>query len=85
MEPEKHPTQQENKCYPNMPAFASEHSFGLTKREYFAALFLQAMLSNSNKEILEIKDPNFYYFLNEDTNLAVIYADMLIDKLNNSL
>lgn len=85
MEPEKHPTQQENKCHPNMPAFASEHSFGLTKREYFAALFLQGMLSKNKSENLMNASYVDSYTPNVDVKWATVYADMLIDQLNGNL
>lgn len=74
MEPEKHPTQQENKCYPNMPAFASEHSFGLTKREYFASIILSGLVAEKKGSYLESFD--------DFTQAAIKFADVLIKNLN---
>lgn len=72
MENEKTVTQQRNKCYPNMPAFASSESYGLTKREYFAAMAMQGLLAkigNRTGKIYTIID-------------AVKHADALIKALN---
>lgn len=55
-------------------AFGNTHSRGgLTKREYFAAKILAAMLSNSSFELLS---PNQY------ASDALIQADALIEELN---
>lgn len=81
MENEKHPTQQENKCYPNMPAFASEHSFGLTKREYFAAMAMQGISANVKEHALnyyENTGDNFFDISKRSLELA----DKLIEHLN---
>lgn len=52
----------------------SIHSFsGMTKREYFAAMAFQAMLSNTNLTIS----------INTIAKLAVQDADKLIEALNN--
>lgn len=45
--------------------------FGLTKREYFAALALQGLLSNPTT------------FFPENAKRAVEFADSLIEELNN--
>lgn len=81
MENEKPVTQQETKCYPNMPAFASSESYGLTKREYFAAMAMQGLLSRlalheeiSNSTGTKLKYPS--------TDAAVSIADDLIQSLN---
>ena len=57
---------------PNDPAFPSDTEWGLTKREYFAALCLQGMadwtvIDSTRKSIAED---------------AVKYADALIEALN---
>jgi hypothetical protein len=54
---------------PNEPAFARPSSYGLTKREYFAAMALQGLLANRHED----------YLLTEK---AVMYADALIEQLN---
>jgi hypothetical protein len=60
---------------PNDPAHGQFH--GLTKREYFAAMAMQAIVS--------IKEPD-HDFVCSDTAAsdAVMYADALIDYLNAS-
>lgn len=45
---------------------------GLTKREYFAAMAMQGILSNASR----IKEENHW------CKFAVIYADALIEALN---
>ena len=69
MENEKPVTQQETKCYPNMPAFASSESYGLTKREYFAAIAMNQFI-NCNWSAERI------------AGAAVTQADELIKALN---
>lgn len=75
MEPEKNPTQQENKCYPNMPAFASEHSFGLTKREYISSIILSGLVSGAMQD-------NFPGTIEYFTKTAIRLTDLLIKDLN---
>jgi hypothetical protein len=63
------------KTEPNAPAFTTslEQVYqGLTKREYFAAMALQGILSNASG----IKDEAHW------CKFAVIYADALIAELN---
>jgi hypothetical protein len=50
---------------------------GLTKREYFAAMAMQALLSN-----YESRKPYLYDIYDVVTQAAVIYADNLINDLN---
>jgi hypothetical protein len=50
---------------------------GLTKREYFAAMAMQALLSNA-----ESRKPYLYDIYDVVTKAAVIYADNLINDLN---
>lgn len=49
---------------------------GLTKREYFASLFLQGLLSN----------PEYDHFVDvsrsNNIDMAIIYADQLVETLN---
>jgi len=45
-----------------------DSEYGLTKREYFAAMALQGLLANPNISVV--------------TSDAVIYADRLIEELN---
>lgn len=69
MENEKPVTQQETKCYPNMPAFASSESYGLTKREYFAAMAMNQFI-------------DYNWSAERTARGAVLYADELIKALN---
>ncbi len=77
---------------PNHPAFLTEPKtfylrqtppdcdtqFGLTKREYFAAMAMQGLLArNTESPTLTINGVKKYY---EES--AVIFADALIEALN---
>ena len=53
-------------------AFASIRENGLTKREYFAAMAMQALAVNIDRGI---RDTAFW---------AIKYADMLIEELNKN-
>ena len=55
---------------PNDKAYPSPNSHGLTKREYFAAMMLQGILTNGG---------NNYYNIIEG---ALYEADRLIEELN---
>lgn len=61
------------------PSLQNDTSLGLTKREYFAGLAMQAMISNPNiirpKEI----DEDFICF----SERAIRYADELLKQLEN--
>ena len=78
---------------PNDPAFqhinteglTGNWSFGLTKREYFAAMAMQGILSNS--VLLKWLDGQADNFLKIDTkiasaNFAIQNADALIQEFN---
>jgi hypothetical protein len=61
---------------PNEPIHTIEYnnnyiSNGLTKREYFAAMALQGLLSNNNNYVYSVKS-------------AVEFADDLIEELNKT-
>lgn len=62
-------------CKPNYPAMPSGSFYGLTKREYFAAMCLQGLLANSHPDLSGCT--TFDY-----ANMAIDYADVLIKKLN---
>lgn len=49
---------------------------GLTKREYFSAMALQGIISNSN---------NDYVVMDDELGDAVKYADYLIEELNKQI
>jgi hypothetical protein len=55
-----------------LPQF-NHHSYGLTKREYFASMAMQGVLSDPNNESLSQKAIAIY---------AVEMADSLIKELN---
>lgn len=57
---------------PNDTAFPDQHLIGqgLTKREFFAAMAMQGLLSNPNISCV--------------TSLAVLFADQLIKALNQT-
>ncbi len=57
--------------YPDDPAFAQ---YGLTKREYFAALFMQTRIQKDCSAPTE-----------GDYNIAIIRANKLINALNRNL
>jgi hypothetical protein len=60
---------------PDHPAFASDESTGLTKREYFAAMAMMGILSSQK------------YDLRHDDVIAqecIIWADRLIKHLNKN-
>ena len=71
-----------NKTYPNESAFPelqevpqfNSHSYGLTKREYFATMAMQGILSS---------DINSNLSIGTVTEYAVRQADSLIKALNN--
>jgi hypothetical protein len=64
---------------PDQTAFPSTElmTFGLTKREYFAALAMQAMIANSDLCCDEGGQIAYH-----NTNFAVQIADNLINSLN---
>ncbi len=70
----------ENKTQPNASAFYYDYSTyfpelkGLTKREYFAAMAMQGILSN----------PNRSHFPTRNANDAIEAADALIKTLNDN-
>jgi len=57
-----------------LPAFGHEAYYGLTKREYFAIMALQAILAKSSFT------PESEYLV-ERTKQAIHYADALISEL----
>jgi hypothetical protein len=65
----------------DMPAFAwassceTDGSTGLTKREYFAALAMQGLCANSNR------DGAWSHTADDVADAAVRYADALLDEL----
>lgn len=67
------------KTYPNDGAFAhggcdtASEQYGLSKREYFAAIALQGLIASNTEESVA----------NELEALAVAHADSLIDCLND--
>jgi hypothetical protein len=68
---------------PNSGAFActDNQDFlqrGLTKREYFAAMALQGMLSNSKGDLYKSKEQ----FLSDHAISSIELADELIKELN---
>ena len=64
---------------PDQTAFPSTElmTFGLTKREYFAALAMQAMISNPD---LCFEDQDI--ISHHSTDFSVMIADKLIESLN---
>lgn len=61
----------------NNPPRLNYHSYGLTKREYFAAMALQGLnASNFSTEKHEMFSEEYM------VTVAVKQADLLIDKLN---
>lgn len=54
----------------------NHHSYGLTKREYFASMAMQGILSNRELQVALIHDRI------ELSNFAVEMADKLINELN---
>lgn len=65
------------KTLPNDLAYPSREDFnelGLTKREYFAAMAMQGLMTHDSKDLS-------YDYL---TKIAVLYADVLIVELNKS-
>lgn len=58
---------------PAYPVDATNKSTGLTKREYFAAVCIQSILTNTNAP------PSF---VADIAKKAVVYADALIQALN---
>lgn len=62
---------------------ATQHdSLGLTKREHFAALAMQAILTGRSLTTIEGKDADDVLFLSKAAILATAAADHLIDNLN---
>jgi hypothetical protein len=62
-------------AFPVPEKHISEHTeYGLTKREYFAAMALQGLLANS------FRSPTSY--IESNAEYAVNYADALIAELN---
>lgn len=55
----------------------SPSAFGLTKREYFAALILQGMMANASFDKMGAND-----MFGESQRLAVLAAEKLIEELN---
>ena len=61
------------------PSLQNETSLGLTKREYFAGLAMQGLISNPNIVRPKESDEEFKYF----SERAIKYADELLKQLEN--
>lgn len=76
-----------NKKNQDLPAFACSSTDyqqgGLTKREYFVAMAMQAMISNSNIKKPNRGDGNMENQLNSFAKTAVEYADVVLLQLES--
>ena len=61
------------------PSLQNDTSLGLTKREYFAGLAMQGMISNPNIVRPKESDKEFKDF----SERAIKYADELLKQLEN--
>lgn len=72
----------------DFPAFPpthdpNTHAFGLTKREYFAGLAMQAMISNHKiMEALAEVEGNLDRIMSSIATQAVCYSDFLLAKID---
>lgn len=76
-------TNPNDSSYPNMPVYDGIHRLsehGLTKREYFAAMALQGLLSNSYND--GATQPLSTASHDQIAQMAVSSADALIAELN---
>lgn len=70
-------TNQKDSAFPLNTGGRYEPEFGLTKREYFAALALQGIVSSNE---MMGKSLNEHY--SRTSQMAISYADALINELN---
>ena len=64
----------------SIPKYKQQQYLGLTKREYFAAMFMQLLITSYEKN----KDKGYLRFDVNDKipKSAIMYADALINELN---
>ena len=69
---------------PDQTAFPSTElmTFGLTKREYFAAMAMQGLISNLSKYVQVHQKSMAHELVYPTMDSAVIIADELINSLN---
>jgi hypothetical protein len=67
--------------YTDLPFTHDVNMIGLTKREYFAALAMQGLLSNPNIRRPNHDDENGH---KEFANVCLQYADGLLKELDNT-
>ncbi len=66
----------------NYPAFASDRGGGLTKREYFAGLAMQALITNPNW-MAKHKGESYLMQSKIMAEVAIKSADELLTQLDN--